>query len=231
MGAQLALDLRYPADYGIENFLVTPVNQEAYAWITRWPHWSHQFLALYGPPGCGKTHMAHLWSATALWLDTAHYSQSPHATSQMAPMFVLDNPQCDDTWLFHFYNLCQEEGRYVLICHLHAPHHWAVTLPDLQSRLSTIPAIGMGEPDSELMTQLIHKLFRERGVAIHDVLAAYLLNRVERSVTVLKTLVYDIDAYALSLNRPISLKVIRDFLGLMDPHAGLSLELADDTTA
>ena len=63
--AQLPLELGHRASYGGEDFLVAPCNQAAVAWLDRWPDWPGPGLAVHGPPGCGKTHLAHVFQAGA----------------------------------------------------------------------------------------------------------------------------------------------------------------------
>lgn len=212
MAAQLALNLHYAEDYGPEQFVVSDVNQEAFAWVNRWPHWPHKFLSIYGTAGAGKTHLAHVWTAQPLWLSNSHYNLSPDTVLQMSSCFIMDQPYCADTWLLHFYNLCLENQRSVLMTSLTPPSQWPVALADLKSRLATIPAIEIREPDDQLLLKIIHKLFRDRGVIISDLQAQYLMNRVERSVSHLKHLVQEIDAVALASKKPITNRLIKDYL-------------------
>ena len=66
MASQLTFDLALPPPtYAREDFVVADGNREALAWIDRWPDWPAPALALGGPPGCGKTHLARIWAARA----------------------------------------------------------------------------------------------------------------------------------------------------------------------
>ena len=66
MANQLTFDLALPPPtYAREDFVLSPGNREALAWIDRWPDWPAPALALGGPPGCGKTHLARIWAARA----------------------------------------------------------------------------------------------------------------------------------------------------------------------
>src|SRR5215510_7556403 len=59
MPSQLTFDLALPPPtYARDDFVVAAGNREALAWIDRWPDWPAPALALGGPPGCGKTHLA-----------------------------------------------------------------------------------------------------------------------------------------------------------------------------
>jgi len=49
-GTQLALDLRHRVAMGREDFLVSPSNADAVAWIDRWPDWPGPALVIVGPP-------------------------------------------------------------------------------------------------------------------------------------------------------------------------------------
>ncbi len=60
---QLALDLGHRPAYGQGDFLVSDSNADAVAWLDRWPDWPAGGLALWGPPGCGKSHLVNVWRA------------------------------------------------------------------------------------------------------------------------------------------------------------------------
>jgi len=58
---QLPLALCFPPAMSREDFVVSPANSEALDFIESWPNWTVATAALYGPPGCGKTHLASIW--------------------------------------------------------------------------------------------------------------------------------------------------------------------------
>ena len=60
---QLPLDLPVRNAMNAAGFVVSESNQDAVAWLDRWPDWPNGILAVYGPPGGGKTHLAHVWQA------------------------------------------------------------------------------------------------------------------------------------------------------------------------
>ena len=65
----LALEMR-PA-LGRDDFMVADCNSEAVAWIDQWPKWPAPALCLYGPKGCGKSHLAEVWRARSGALQVA----------------------------------------------------------------------------------------------------------------------------------------------------------------
>src|SRR5262247_427966 len=63
---QLTLELALPPPtYAREDFVVATGNREALAWLDRWPDWPAPALALAGPAGSGKTHLARIWATHA----------------------------------------------------------------------------------------------------------------------------------------------------------------------
>ena len=54
------LIFKFPANkiYKREDFYVSPSNQEAYDFVNNWPRWIKRIVNIFGPQGCGKTHIA-----------------------------------------------------------------------------------------------------------------------------------------------------------------------------
>jgi chromosomal replication initiation ATPase DnaA len=59
---QIPLPLPHRAAMDEADFMITASNQDAAAWINRWPDWPSHCLIVYGPAGSGKTHLAHMWA-------------------------------------------------------------------------------------------------------------------------------------------------------------------------
>ena len=68
---QLAFDLPVDSRHGVEDFLIGPSNEAAYALVEAWPAWPEAWLRLIGPEGAGKTHLAAIWAKTRPCLDRA----------------------------------------------------------------------------------------------------------------------------------------------------------------
>src|SRR5215470_18819170 len=62
---QLPLALGFSERFGREDFLSGPSNAIALALIERWPDWPARTVALVGPEGSGKSHLAEIWAAEA----------------------------------------------------------------------------------------------------------------------------------------------------------------------
>ena len=50
---------------GRGDFIVVPANERAVAFLDSYPDWPAPAAALYGPPACGKSHLAAVWAQKA----------------------------------------------------------------------------------------------------------------------------------------------------------------------
>lgn len=221
--AQLPLELPHRAALGREDFLVAPGNEIAVAWIDRWPDWPWPGLALYGPAGSGKSHLACVWQAAsgAVAVRAADLAAGePPELLGRAAACALDDGEaaiaagdavCERS-LLHLANLLQERGGHLLITGRRPPARWPVQLPDLRSRLAALPALRLGEPDELLVEAVLVKLFADRQLAVPPEVVRYLLARIERSFAAARTVVEAVDRAALAGRREITVPLVRGVL-------------------
>jgi len=194
---QLALPLPHRTALGREDFLVAPCNAAAVAWLDRWPDWPMGGLAVWGPAGCGKSHLGEVWRARAgadhLLLDEADR---------------ID----DERALLHRLNYVRERGLATLLLAREPPSRWSVGLADLRSRLLALPAVAVGGPDDALLAAVLAKLFADRGVAVGDDVISFLLARMERTFAAAGRLAEALDRAALAERRPVTLPLARRVL-------------------
>ena len=214
--AQLPLELGHRASYGGEDFLVAPCNQAAVAWLDRWPDWPGPGLAVYGPPGCGKTHLAHVFQAGAkarLLVPQDLERAAPLALLEGYRACVLDEaPPVPARALLHLYNALAERGGHLLIVSRLPPARWGVELPDLASRLAALPAVRIDPPDDGLAEALLVKLFADRQLTVAPGVVAYLTARLERSFEALRRVVDRLDRESLARHRSVGLALAREIV-------------------
>ena len=215
MTRQLALDLGHRAAHGREDFFVAPANQDAVAWIDRWPGWPHFALALSGPAGAGKTHLGAVWQARA----GAEPAPEPARVVPRA-RYVLDDADRigDETALLHLYNQIAEHGGNLLLIARESPARWRIALPDLRSRLSIVPVAALAAPDDALIAAVMVKQFADRQLRPADDVILYLLPRIERSFAGVRAIVAALDEAALSQRRAVTVALARDVLAHEAPR-------------
>ena len=221
MTRQLPLDLGFASSYAAADYLVSASNADAYAWLERWPDWPAAGLALSGPPGCGKTHLAHLWRerSRATILDaSALASADPSEILASSPACAVDGlaagalGDAAERALLHLCNMANERRGHLLLCAELPPARWPVALPDLRSRLAALPCVAIAPPDDGLLEALLAKLFADRQLAVDRGTVIFIVARVERSFDAARRLVDAIDRAALASQRRPSLGLVREIM-------------------
>jgi chromosomal replication initiation ATPase DnaA len=193
---QLRLPLQREPSVRREDFVVSAANAEAVRLLDAWPNWPGGVLALVGPAGSGKTHLAKAWEATV---------------GDGATLIEDADKFGDDETLFHRLNDAPLGGGLLLTSRLR-PIAWTTGLPDLRSRLNAISVAELYEPDDALLGGVILKLFRERNIRPTEDVLPYLLRRIERSVPAVRDLVERIDEAADQEGRAVTRAFVRQFL-------------------
>jgi chromosomal replication initiation ATPase DnaA len=218
------LDLGHVAASSRADFLVSSANQAALAWIEAWPDWPTQALALAGPPGSGKSHLARIWveRSRAIFVGAAALSGSLALHLSSGQPIVLEGGQSHvgdpayEEALFHLFNALRAAGRSLLIVDTEPPARWRIGLKDLASRLATLPVATIEAPDDALLEKLFYKLFADRQLQVAPEIVAFILPRMERSFATVHRIVGDLDRTALVRKSPITLATARTVLAALD---------------
>ncbi len=168
-------------------------------------------MALVGPEGSGKTHLASAWAA-ASGAQVVGDGAIDMADLSVGPV-VLEaaDRRPADAALFHLINRA-EAGASLLLTSRISPRLWGATLPDLRSRLNAIRAVDMGAPDDVVLEGVLLKFFRDRHIRPDADLIAYLIRRMERSVPAARLLVERLDEVAGASRREINRALAREIL-------------------
>lgn len=221
---QLTLDLPLRPALGREDFSVSGSNARALAMVEGWRDWPRGKLALVGPEGAGKTHLAHVWAemAGATVLHAADLRQTPLPEARNAAYVVEDIPNIAgnseaEEALFHLHNAMTAQGNSVLFTGCQPPSHWGLRLPDLASRMQALPVALIEPPDDALLAHVLDKLLQDRQIPAPSAMIDYLVLHMERSFAEAGQVVAEIDRRALAERRPVGRKlaseVLRDRLG------------------
>ncbi|WP_424929571.1 chromosomal replication initiator DnaA [Amaricoccus tamworthensis] len=217
---QLAFDLPVRPALGRSDYFVSPTNKLALAQIDTWPAWPEGRMALAGPAGSGKTHLAHVWAAEA-GARILHVNDLDDLSLEAVAgdaNFVLEDADGvagrdgRQEVLFHLCNHLRANGGSLLLTAREAPGEWGLTLPDLESRLRVAGVAWLTPPDDALLAAVLVKLFADRQVEVAPELIRYLVPRMDRSIAAAESLVAALDRRALELKRPVNVYLASEFL-------------------
>lgn len=200
---QTFINFQYPTNYLEEDFIVSPSNNEAFNWINT--EWNMHCSCIYG--ATGKTHLGHIWAVrnNAVFWDGKGLSDNN---------IVVDNADeiSDEVGLFHLYNSTKERGYKLLLLAKNPPAKWNIKLPDLKSRLGSIPAVCVAPPDDMLIEALLIKHFSDRQLRVGGNTIDYIVSRIERTFNAVYEIVEQLDTLSLSEKRNITIPLVKRFL-------------------
>jgi DnaA regulatory inactivator Hda len=229
MSRQYPLPLPHREAMDADDFIVADSNREAVAWIDRWPGWNAPAMALHGPTGSGKTHLMQVWRTrsrarlvTPTDLGTLQFDR-PGQSMTLAiddADRIAGDARAEET-LFHLYNRLGAAKGTLLLAATQPPAHWPIKLPDLRSRLASIPAVAIAPPDDALLAALLVKQFRDRQIEIGPELVDFLLPRIERSAGFIRAFATALDRASLAEGRGVTVALARK---LLEEQAALPLK-------
>ena len=211
MAQQLHFDLPAMPDYSRSGFVTAPSNAVAFALVADWQAWPNGKMALTGPHGAGKTHLAHVWTelvggvllpAAELPAQDLTALADCHVAVEDVPNIARD--MAAQEALFHLHNMMQVGGRALLLTGVGTPNHWGMGLPDLQSRIDAAGHARLDPPDDALLAAVLEKHFADRQLAPRADVIPYLLPRMERSFAAARAVVAALDTTSLREGKAIT---------------------------
>lgn len=186
--SQIALPLTQRSSADPARIIVGNANAQPYEALKDPSAWPYGTAVLAGPPRSGK-------SLLGKWAEDQGIT-------------VLDDADTiEETALFHRWNAAQERDEKLLL--IVGAQPWEIALPDLRSRLGAAMQLEIGEPDDAMAQSMIEAIAEQRGLALAEGAAEYLVPRAERSFAALEQLVLAIDRLSLERKVPATMSVWR----------------------
>lgn len=197
-----------------DTLVVAEANRDAARLLTDWRHWPGGALALVGPSGAGKTHLALAWAlevGARQLSPSASPDEGARAFDESEGRIVIDDADGarDEAMFWRVLDLAKRRGGAVLLVGAASPGTWAVGLPDLRSRLAALPVARLGEPDEALMDVVLRRICREQFIQLSDDAAKFLVRRLPRTFEAARQWAAALEAELERGARPVSLKLAR----------------------
>lgn len=201
---QLLLPFPHAPRYDSRDFLAAESNHEALVWLEA--EWPDQRLLLWGPDGCGKSHLLHIWAErTGATILNGPMLQDLDGIPETGGLALDDADTVgSEPILLHTLNTARDRGLKLLLAARTAPSRWPVRLPDLSSRLRAIAAVEIGPPSDDLLAAVLMRLLSERQLNVTQAVQDWLLTRLPRSPAALLRTVVRLDKASLSYGKAIT---------------------------
>jgi DnaA family protein len=226
--SQLSLEVQLRDDATLQNFMALPAVQPLVSALSQQLEPAGEsMIFLYGPAGCGKSHLlqasCHLAGNRALYLplaDLDHYAPEDVLQGVEAlDLVCLDDLHCvvgDQRWelaLFNLYNRALQDNCKLLVAADAAPRALAVELADLRSRLSWGIVYQLAQADDEAKAEILRYRASRRGLLLSAEVARYIVNRAPRAMQPLLDLLDVLDKASLAQQRALSIPFVKQVLG------------------
>lgn len=213
MARQLRLSLvRDAAASSFDEFVRGPSNAAAVAAVEAWPAWRDGCLAILGPKGVGKSHLARAWAEAvdALVVD----ARDPDIEAAVGRPVLLEDADrgVSAEGLFHLINVAARPGGGLLLTARTRPSTWPTALRDLRSRLNALPLVEIEPPDDLVLEGVLRRFFRDRNIRPPEEVYPYLLSRMRRSIPDAKGIVKRLDEAGDEGFRPVTRVLARQIL-------------------
>ena len=212
MARQLRLSLGRESLPSFDEFARGPSNAAAVAAVEAWPAWPGGCLAVVGPKGAGKSHLARAWAAAtgAVTLE----ADAPDVEAAAGRPVLLEDADrgFPSEALFHLINLASRDGGGLLIAARTRPASWPTALPDLRSRLNALTVVEIEPPDDQVLEGVLRKFFRDRHIRPPEAVYPYLLARMGRSIPDAEEIVRRLDEAGDDGFRPVTRVLARQIL-------------------
>jgi len=207
-------------------FFTSDNNKHAYIWIKNWPDFYiknninfgfNNSLLLYGNKNSGKSHLSKIWqninNATTLhWQDVKN--RNPRYIIKPNSYYVIediDNIQNEEK-IMHIMNIVNELNSYLLFTSKKSIPEMQLKLPDLISRLNSIPVIELPYPDENSIIEIIKYKLKCKQLKLDDDLILLIINLFDYHNTNIDNIIKNIDYLSLQYSSNINRTFIKNHI-------------------
>jgi chromosomal replication initiation ATPase DnaA len=197
-------------DRSADALLISQSNRAAWERLGQWSEWPGGAIALTGPKGAGKTHMALAWAERARAGVCWPQDRAMDVFDRFGGRVVVDDADQypDEPHLALLLDAArQRRGAAVLLVGEAPPDRWPARLRDLRSRFAAVPVLELGDPDDDLLAGVLDRLCRARFIKLTDKAARYLVSHMERSFAAAHAVADALDRVHRRGARPVSIGV------------------------
>ena len=215
--SQLVFKFPFKTKYYEQDYYVSSNNFSVYRLIESWPDWPDKWVNIYGPKGCGKTHLSNILKKklnTVKIYDAKIINNETLFKFEKLNCLIIDNysQNIDEKLFYSILNHSRQLDRYVVVNSLFPIKDMEFKLKDLKSRAGGFVCLGIDLPTDDLLRVIISKFFSDKQVEISPKVSEFIINNIERSYEKVFKFIKEIDELSLSSGKSININLIKKVL-------------------
>ena len=214
--SQLVFKFPFKTTYFEKDFFVSSNNFEAYKLIESWPKWSNKYINIFGPRGCGKTHLVNILGKKLkmLSVDANKLNSKINNLVQNFDCIVIENYEgnINENLLYSFINQALQLDKSIIINSSKNIKNLKIQLLDLKSRLNSFLELQINLPTDDLIRVIISKTFSDKQIKITRKHLEFIIKNIDRSYDKIFKFTKDIDNISLSTGKSININLIKKVL-------------------
>ena len=215
--SQLVFKFPFKTKYYEQDYYVSSNNFSAYRLIESWPNWPGKWVNIFGPKGCGKTHLSNILKKK---INLIHIMDAKKVDNQTISKFekldclIIDNYEknIDEKIFYSLLNQSKQSESYLLVNSTLPLGNIKFDLKDLRSRTESFINLGIELPTDDLLRVIISKSFSDKQIEITPKISEYIIKNIERSYEKVFKFIKEIDDLSLSSGKSININLIKKVL-------------------
>jgi len=215
--SQLVFKFPFKTKYYEQDYYVSSNNFSAYRLIESWPNWPGKWVNIFGPKGCGKTHLSNILKKK---INLIHIMDAKKVDNQTISKFekldclIIDNYEknIDEKIFYSLLNQSKQSDSYLLVNSILPLGNIKFDLKDLRSRTESFINLGIELPTDDLLRVIISKSFSDKQIEITPKISEYIIKNIERSYEKVFKFIKEIDDLSLSSGKSININLIKKVL-------------------
>ena len=214
---QLVFKFPFKTKYYEQDYYVSSNNFSAYRLIESWPNWPGKWVNIFGPKGCGKTHLSNILKKK---INLIHIMDAKKVGNETISKFekldclIIDNYEknIDEKIFYSLLNQSKQSDSYLLVNSILPLGNIKFDLKDLRSRTESFINLGIELPTDDLLRVIISKSFSDKQIEITPKISEYIIKNIERSYEKVFKFIKEIDDLSLSSGKSININLIKKVL-------------------
>ena len=215
--SQLVFKFPFKTKYYEQDYYVSSNNFSAYRLIESWPNWPDKWVNIYGPKGCGKTHLSNILKKKINIieiLDAKKIDEEKMFKFEKLDCLIIDNYEnnIEEDFFYSILNHFKQLDTYIVVNSFLPIKNMKLQLKDLKSRAESFVSLGIDLPTDDLLRVIISKSFSDKQIDLSPKITEYIINNIDRSYEKVFRFIKEIDDLSLSTGKSININLIKKVL-------------------